>query len=48
LKIKQSHRDSIYKNKDMPLKVEKKRKREDIGLDIFEVKKELGMKSIHH
>jgi hypothetical protein len=32
----------------MPLKVEKKRKREDIGLDIFEVKKELGMKSIHH
>jgi hypothetical protein len=32
----------------LPLNIDKRRKREDIGLDIFEVKKELGLRSIHH
>jgi hypothetical protein len=29
------------KNKDMPLKIEMRRKKNELGLDIFDVKKEM-------
>lgn len=37
----------VVRNRNMPLKVEQRRKKEDLGMEIFEVRKELGLVGGH-